>query len=97
VQVAKGVKVQVHPDPDIETNVSPDGTFSVTVTGSTVGPVPVLLTRIVYVAFCWPGAKFPVWDLVIPSTGGPVELVTTKTAPALGLQPEVTAFRTVSW
>lgn len=89
--------LQVHDDPDIETNVSPDGMVSVTVTGSTVGPFPVLVTKRVYVAFCWPWAKLPVCELVIPSTAGPVELVTGKTAPALGLQPPVTAFRTVSW
>jgi len=52
--------LQVHPDPDIETNVSPEGTVSVTVTGSKVEPVPLLVTRIVYWAFCWPWPKFPV-------------------------------------
>ena len=97
MQVAVGVKLQVHADPDIETNVSPDGTVSVTVTGSTVGPFPVLVTKRVYVAFCWPWAKLPVCELVIPSTAGPVELVTGKTTLALGLQPEAAAFRTVSW
>jgi hypothetical protein len=90
--------VQVHPDPDIETRVSPGGTVSVTVTGSTVGPVPGLLTETVYWAFCWPGEKFPTCDLVIPSTGGPDELATAKVAVALGLQfVEVSEFSTTIW
>ena len=40
--------VQLHPAPAIETKVSPEGTVSVTVTGSTVEPVPLLLIRTVY-------------------------------------------------
>ena len=90
-------KLQVQPDPDIETRVSPDGTVSVTVTGSTVEPVPVLLTRMVYCAFCCPGPKLPTCDLVIPSTGGPAELATGKVMNELGLQPELAEFRTAIW
>ena len=61
---------QVHPVPAIDTNVSPEGTVSVTVTVPLVGPAPAAFDTVtVYVAFCCPCVKFPECVLVMLSAG----------------------------
>src|SRR5262249_8516741 len=70
--------VQVHPVPDMEPNVNPDGSVSVTVTVPVVVPLPVPLDTVrVYVPL-WPCVKLPWCDLAILSTG---LLPVTLTAP----------------
>jgi hypothetical protein len=67
---------QVHPDPDIDTNDSPDGTFSVTVTVPLAGPAAaLLLTTTEYVTPVCPCVKLPVWLLAMLSTGSAVMAV----------------------
>jgi hypothetical protein len=61
----------VHPEPDIETSVMPDGTVSVTVTVPLVDPaLAPFETVTVYVALCCPSLKLPVCVLAILRDGG---------------------------
>ena len=60
----------VHPVPDIETNVMPDGTDSVTATVPLVDPpLAPLETVTLYVAFCCPAAKLPECVLAMLNDG----------------------------
>ena len=73
MQLFEAVPGQVHPAPDIDTRVKPDGTVSVTVTVPLVDPaLAPLETVTLYVAFCCPAAKLPVCVLAIESEGGDV-------------------------
>jgi hypothetical protein len=63
--------VHVHPVPAIDTDVSPEGNVSVTVTVPLVGPaLAPFETVTVYVAFCCPCVKLPLCVLVMLSTAG---------------------------
>lgn len=71
--------MQFQPAPDIDTRVKPEGRVSVTVTAPIVGPAfAAFETVTVYVAFCWPWVKLPVWVLLMLRIG-PV-LVSEKMA-----------------
>jgi len=60
----------VQPVPDIDASVKLPGRVSVTVTVPLVGPAAAALeTTSVYAAPAWPGAKFPVCDLLMLKTG----------------------------
>ena len=66
MQLLAAVPGHVHPVPDIETSVIPDGTVSVTVTLPLAGPAPAALDTVtVYVAPFCPCVKFPLCDLPI--------------------------------
>src|SRR5258708_7454032 len=56
---------QVQPVPLMAVAVSPAGRASLIVTTPTVGPAPLLVTVIVYVAAVCPCVTFPEWVLVI--------------------------------
>jgi hypothetical protein len=61
----------VHPVPAIDTNVSPVGTVSVTVTMPLVGFAPVAFDTVtLYVVPLSPCVKFPVWPFAILNIGG---------------------------
>jgi hypothetical protein len=74
-----------HPLPDIDTNVSPDGTVSVTVTVPLVGPAPAALdTTTVYTAPVCPCVKLPLCSFVMDSEGGfPLEVTNVFSAELL--------------
>ena len=57
--------------PEIAVTVNPVG-GSTNVTVPLVAPVPLLVTWIVYVAFCWPLLKFPCVVTVAVRAGVPV-------------------------
>src|SRR5437773_1490314 len=80
--------MQVHPDPDIEDSVRPDGTVSVTVTVPLVAPAPAPFDTVtVYVAPDCPTLKFPVCVLVLFSAGETV-LVESFVFPEAGPPPD---------
>ena len=73
----------IHPVPVIDTNVSPAGAVSTTVTMPVVGPAEALLETVtVYVAPVCPWRKFPVWVLLMLRTGGLVPAGANAVAPS---------------
>lgn len=64
-----GVSVQAHAVPVNPVAVRPDGNVSATVTVPDVGPVPLFVTVIVYVAPGWPATKLPACVLVMVRSG----------------------------
>ena len=86
---------QLHPEPVIETTVSPVGGFSVTATAPLVDPAEAPLeTLTVYVALVCPWAKFPVWDLPMLKTGG---TATPMTVTSLAVDEPEPPPETVTW
>ena len=84
--------VQVHPVPAMDTRVNPIGAVSVTVTSPVVGPAAAPLETVtVYVAFCWPWAKFPTCDLVMASAAAVVVMTVESVVFAVADPPPETA------
>lgn len=78
------------PVPDNDTSVSPGATVSVTVTVPLVGAAfAAFVTVIVYVAFCCPMAKLPVWKVAMLSVG-PSRMIVESVAVALAEPPPET-------
>jgi hypothetical protein len=91
VQVAVWpLPLHVQPVPLAALYVKPAGSVSVTVIVPEVGPVPVLLTAMVYVPV-WPATKFPVCDLAIASAGPTIVVGSVAVGALLAPPPDALA------